>query len=353
MANIICANSGVPFHCEHLPMSINARHVSHPMFHIPKKHLLSLTSSWSTQKLSHTENYLLYLSLLNSTSLIEWRVPAKYTDKTQQIIANNMESLIHIIGKIDVITHPGFVLPHFVISPDTSDLSNSYHWIQVWIQNYNDWHSNVKSHANDAVLARRESSLNKLIRTSHKKIEDYPRILASWARTAGDFPEYKIIIKGIPTTLADYWEDIIIKCAKAETAFQLDENDLKELIDHCEDNIIKDDSISDSSPSSGFLYAVTLMKYLRKGLEMHKNYLDTGDVDLATKSLTSYRILSPETSAEDANIQNMIDNAPEHEPQKKNYPDLISFLKAKSRWLQKVNWETQKMLHTASQVTQS
>ena len=336
MASILCAYSGIQFQCEHLPFSLSSREVTHPLFHVSKKKLISLAGQWAAGKLTPTESYLTYLSLLHSTDLIEWRVPAKYTDKTNSIIANNMEQLIMIVGKIDVIKHPSFVLPHFVISPDTCSLENSYHWIQIWNQNYNDWAQNIKDHSNDQELQRREAGLQKLIKSSHtgKNIEDYPKILANWARMAGDFPTFNVTIRGVKMELADYWESIILKCAKAESIFQVPENDLKELIDHCEDNIVGDGSI----------YAIALMRYLRKGAEMQKNYLGLGDIDLSRSSITSYRILKPSESAEDANIQNMIDTAPSSEPNKRDYPDLISYIKAKARWNIAQNFETLKKL---------
>jgi hypothetical protein len=336
MAKILCAYSSVEFSCEHLPISLQSREVTHPLFHIPKKKLLALASAWANGKLTPTESYLTYLSLLHSTTLIEWRTPAKYTPKTNAIIANNMEQLIHIVGKIDVIKHPSFVLPHFAISPDTCSLENSYHWIQIWNQNYNDWIENIRDHSNDIELQRRELSLQKLIKTSHKNIEDYPKILAQWASTAGSFPTFKIKVSGVSMELADYWESIIIKCAKEETIFQVPESDLKELIEHCEDNII----------SEGSIYAMALMKYLRKGAAMQKNYLGLGDIDLASQVGTAYRILSPATSAEDANIQNMIDTAPIREPQKHMYPDLISYIKAKGRWTVAQNYANTQKLQT-------
>ena len=322
MAKILCADSSIEFSCEHLPFSLSSREVSHPLFHTPKKRLLSLASTWSMGKLTPTESYLTYLSLLHSTGLIEWRSPAQYTDKTASIVANNMEQLIHIVGKIDVIKHPSFVLPHFAIGPDTCTLDNSYHWIQIWNQNFNDWIENIQDHANDIELQRRELSLQKLIKTSHKQIEDYPKILAQWAATAGSFPTFDVKINGVKMELGEYWESIIIKCAKEETIFQVPENDLRELIEHCEDHIV----------SEGSIYSLALMKYLRKGAAMQKNYLGLGDIDLASQSGTAYRILKPTESAEDANIQNMIDTAPTREPQKHQYPDLISYIKAKGRW---------------------
>jgi hypothetical protein len=307
-------------------LAISAREVLHPLFHISKKKLLSLAGVWAAGKLTPTESYLTYLALLNSTNLVEWRVPAKYNDKTNSIIANNMEQLIHIVGKIDIIKHPSFVLPHFVVSPDTATLENSYHWIQLWNQNYNDWAANIKDHSNDQELARRELGLQRLIKSSHKQIEDYPKILAAWARTAGDFPTFDVTIRGVKQELADYWEDIIIKCAKEEAIFQVPAGDLQELINHCEDHILGDGSI----------YAIALMRNLRKGAAMQSNYLGLGDIDLGA---TSYRILSPTTSAEDANIQNMIDTAPANEPNKRDYPDLISYIKAKARWNMKQNYQ--------------
>jgi len=330
MSKIICAFSGVEFSCEHLPFPLSSREVTHPLFHVAKKKLIGLAGQWAAGKLTPTESYLTYLSLLHSTSLIEWRVPASYTPKTASIVANNMEQLIHIVGKIDVIKHPSFVLPHFVISPDTCTLENSYHWIQIWNQNYNDWAQNIKDHSNDQELQRRELGLQKLIKSSHRNIEDYPKILANWASIAGDFPTFTINVRGVKTDLSDYWESIIIKCAKAETIFQVPENDLRELIEHCEENIVADGSI----------YAMALMKYLRKGAEMQKNYLGLGDIDLARSSITAYRILKPTESAEDANIQNMIDTAPQNEPNKRDYPDLISYIRAKARWNIASNYAT-------------
>lgn len=325
MAKIICAYSSLEFKCEFLPISLSSREVHHPIFNIPAKNLLSLSAQWSAGKLPPAETYLLYLALLNSTSLIEWRLPATYTDKTASIIANNMEQLIHIIGKIDVVSSSALhsmTLPHFVMGQDTRDLSNSYYWIQVWNQNYNDWYDGIRSHANDQELLRRELSLEKLIKTSHKKIEDYPSILARWATIAADFPTFEVTISGRKMELAEYWEDIIIKCAKEEAIFKIPENDLVELINHCEENVVGDGSI----------HAIALMRHLRRGRAMQQNYLGLGDIDLSMKEGTAYRILSPSTSAEDANIQNMIDNAPVKEPVRGNYPTLIEFIKAKARW---------------------
>ena len=322
MAKIICAYSGVEFSCQYLPFAISSREIAHPLFSVQKHKLLSLASQWSMGELPPTESYLLYLALLNSTGLLEWRTPAQYTPKTNAIIANNMEQLIHIVGKIDVIKHPSFVLPHFVIATDTATLDNSYNWIQLWNQNYNDWIEQVKSRYNDQELQQRELALNKLLKTSHRKIEDYPKILAAWARVAADFPTFSVTIMGKKQELADYWETIIIKCSREDQLFNINRNDLEELITHCNDELVTDASLN----------SIALMRYLRKALQTHDNFLGLGDIDLASQEGTAYRILKPTESAEDANIQNMIDTAPTSKPEKSQYPNLLAYIKAMGRW---------------------
>lgn len=337
---ILCAYSGVEFSCEHFPLSLTTRELSHPLFQLPKKRLLSLSAQWSAGNLSHTESYLLYLALLNSTSLIEWRAPALYTPKTAAIIANNMEQLLHIIGKIDCLQNGrkgenSLILPHFVIGNETRDLTNSYHWIQLWDKNYRDWADDIKerSEAQLEEITRRENAIVKLIKTPHKRIEDYPKILASWARVAADFPTFIITINKQKVELADYWEQIIIKCARQESIFQVPESDLNELIAHCENALIAPvDGEGNYTIGEGSLHATALMRYLRKGQSMQRNYLNLGDIDLSFREGTSYRILKPTESAEDANIQSMIDTAPTKEPQKHMYPSLIEYIKAKGRW---------------------
>lgn len=306
-------------------MALNAREYHHPLFSIPKKKLISLASQWAAGKLSPTENYLYYLSLLNSTELIEWRTPARYTSKSAQIIANNMESLIHIIGKIDVISHPSFALPRFAITSDTCDMGNSYHWIQSWIENYNDWiegykHSSLEERTR---LEIRENALEKLIKTPDtESTESFARVLSEWAAAAGSFPEYltphHVSKKLIP--LSDYWKLIIRACISEERIWQFPRGDISELIDHCEDNIIM-----------GNIRSHALMKLLRNGLKKYDDYLGFGDVDLGGKT-TSFRIMAPSNSAEEANILSLTMTASETEPKKHQYPSHFAWLKAHSKW---------------------
>lgn len=325
MAQLTCSKSGVLFSCEHMPIQLNSQEFAHPMFSVSKKKLLSISGLWAAGKLSPTENYLLYLSLLDSTGLIEWRTPAKYTAKSPQIIANNMETMIHIIGKIDVISHPSFALPRFAITSDTSDLSNSYHWLQSWIENYNDWIEGYKHSSAEErkALEIRENALHKLIKTpSSESTESLAHVLSEWAVLAGNFPSgnipHHISRKQIP--LSDYWKLIIRACAHEEKIWQFPRGDILDLIDHCEDNIIM-----------GTIYSHSLMKLLRSGLKKYDDYLGFGDIDLGGKT-TSFQILSSDTSAETANMQTLIMTASESEPKVSQYPSKFAWLKAHSKW---------------------
>lgn len=310
-----------------MPLSLSSREYAHPLFSIPKKKLISLAAQWAAGRLSATESYLLYLSLLDSTELIIWRVPATYGPKTPQIIANNMESLIHIVGKIDVISHPSFTLPKFAISPDTASLENSYHWIQAWVTNYNDWYDGLReSSARETLKTKveaRENSLERLIKSAETRVEDLANILAAWAELAGDFPQFQTIHPLTKTKIScsEYWKQIIRACAREESIWRYPAGDIAELIDHCEDNIVH-----------GSIYAHSLMKLLRNGQKKHSDYLGFGDLDLQGRTATVFTLLDSDSSAEDANKLAAISSAPVDEPKPNQYPNKFAYLRAKSNW---------------------
>jgi hypothetical protein len=329
MAEITCAYSGLVFHCDFMPTSLSSREYHHPLFSVPKKKLIALSGEWARGKLAPPESYLLYLSLFNSTDLIQWQQPARFIgQKTLQIIANNMESLVQIIGKIDLIQHPAFVLPKFVITYDTSDLTNSYHWIQAWNSNYNDFiHDQKDARIREEIKQRvetRESALQRLIKSEITRPINLANVLANWAEDAGNFPDYLTphpLLKGNKKVeLSEYWKEIIRACVNEEKIWQYPESDIVELLEHCEDNI-----------EHGTIYAHHLMRLLRTGLKKRSDYTGFGDIDLAGKK-TSFTLLSEDTSAEAANKIAIIQSAPDKEPKRSEYPSNFAFIRAKLNW---------------------
>lgn len=323
MARITCSKSGVIFQCEHMPVALSTPSYVHPFFHLPQKKLISLAGVWAAGKLTPTESYLLFLSLLDSTSLIQWRHHAVYREgQTDAIVANNMESLLHIIAKINLISHPTFSLPSFVIGPDTVDLNNSYHWIKVWKENYHDWYdSQITSREREELKHRidsREESLQRLIKSS-TPVETYANMLADWAALAGHFPTSQTIhpISKQPITISEYWKQIIRTVANEDNLWRLPRKDIVELIDHCEDNIVH-----------GNIYAHTLMRYIRKGLAQYDNYLGFGD----STPETSFTILPSSAGVLEINKAVLISTAPSEEPKKNQYSSHFEWLKAFTKW---------------------
>jgi hypothetical protein len=324
MAKLTCSKSGIVFQCEHMPL---ASYNVHPLFSVPQKRLISLAGQWAAQKLTPTENYLLYLALLDSTELVQWRSPAFHMGAaTDSIVQNNMENLIHIIAKINVITHPKFTLPSFAVGQDTATLENSHHWIQAWTDNYREWYDDYLAAGEreeiKEVIGHRELALQRLIKSA-TPVEAYAATLAEWAAAAGKFPVSLTIhpITGQQVPLAEYWKQLIRTIANEDKLWQYPEKDLLELIEHCEDNIIH-----------GNIYAHTLMKYLRSGAHKHANYLGFGDVTIGASDGTPFTIMRSANDVQSINKAVLLNTAPVDEPKKSQYPTTLSWFKAFTKW---------------------
>lgn len=319
MARITCSKSGVIFNCEHMPTSLPSSSFTHPIFYLQQHKLISLAGKWAAQQLTPTESYLLYLALLDSTSLIVWRTHASYHNLTDSIVASNMQSLLTIIGKINVINHPSFALPSFAITAETHTLANSNHWIESWTENYNDWYQGKREQALRDKLADREVALQRLIKSSIPT-EQYATKLADWACTAASFPTFDINhpLTGLPISVGDYWKQLIKCAADEDKLWRFPRKDIEELVEHCEDNL-----------QMGDIYSHTLMKYLRRSLAKYDDYLGFGDTPTTH---TPFRILSHDSSVQEINTAALLATAPTEEPKKHQYATTGAWLKAYTKW---------------------
>lgn len=318
---ILCAYSGIEFTCDHFPASLYARESYHPIFNIPQKKLLGYIGKWGAGELTPTDSYLLFLSILKSTDLVNFRVPAIRTTNTDSIIALNMESLVRTVIKLNAVTSPSVVFPQYVISPETKGLENVRYWIENWMEAYKDYQDGYKSAHESSKLIHRENALERLIKNPHKPISSYSTQLAEWAALAGKFPTFVIqspFNQSQTITCADYWKLLISKCAREESIFSVRRTDIQELLEHCEDNI-----------PVGSIYSNALFKILRHAIERQKNFLGLGDFDL---SKSTYSLLTDEDSVESANLKAMVESAPEYEPKPESYPSKFLYMKAKLRW---------------------
>jgi hypothetical protein len=317
---VLCALSGIEFTCEHFPAYLSSREISHPIFSLPQKKLVSYLGKWAGNELTPTDSYLLFLSILNSSELVEFRVPACRNELTDSIVAQNMESLAKIVSRLNSVTNPSIVFPRYAIGPETKYLSNIKHWIENWNESYQDFQDGFSREYESRKLITREAALERLIKNPHLPISAYASKIADWAVVAGNFPEYLTIspFSGLKVSMSDYWKDIIQKCTREESIFSVPQVDIQDLLEHCELNI-----------SIGNICSNALFKVLRHALERQRNFLGLGDMDL---SRGKYQILSADDTTETANIKAMIDSAPEHEPTPAQYPTKLAYLKAKLRW---------------------
>lgn len=325
---ILCAYSSIEFNVEHFPGSLTSREFSHPIFCLPQKKLLSYLGKWSTQQLTPTDSYLLFLALLKSSDLVNFRVPAFRSPKTDSIVACNMEALAKILCKLNSVSSPERIFPHYVISPDTKYLDNVQYWIANWEEAFSEY-STAQSKFIDQrnswqKLQHREHALERLIKNPHKPVSEYAGILADWAAIAGDFPKFSLTspFTGTPITCDSYWKDLISRSARKDIGLMFASStilaDIDELLEHCETTI-----------PAGSIHSHLLFKVLRDTKEKKKNFLGLGDQDI---SRSTYEILSSSDSVESANLAAMIQSAPEEEPKPESYPTKFAYMKAKMRW---------------------
>lgn len=319
---IICSLSSIEFECSHFPGAFYSPELYHPIFLLPQKKLLAATGKWSSGHLTSTDSYLLFLSLLRSSELIQWRVPVIRTEQTDSIVANNMESLLRTVIKLNTVPDPESIFPHYAISQDTRTLANVRYWIENWQHAYDEFKSGYKSVHESAAIIRRENALARMIKNPHRSVSSYSGELAFWAASAGSFPTFPVTSPfgsslGQQITCSEFWQQIITRCTKNDYIFSIPDNDLQELIDHCEEHI-----------PIGSIYSHLLFKILRDAQSRKRNFLDIGDPDVKT----SYTLISSQTDVQSANLRALIDSAPSAEPQRSEYPSDFAYRKAKLRW---------------------
>jgi hypothetical protein len=321
--NVICSYSSLSFSCEHFPGQVFGTGVHHPVFYLPQKKLLPYIGKFFAGELTDIDAYLLYVAALKSSDLVHFRTSAIRTASTKSLVANHLEPLFHILCKLNAVTNPHVVFPHYVISQDTKDLSTTPFWIQNWVKSYKDYQDGVVSIHDSAKLIRREYALERMIRNPHKAWNTYASPLAEWASIAGEFPTFSTInrFNGKPCTLSEYWQEIIIKCNSETAVWSINTQDLEELTEHCREHIV--------NIHSG-IFSQRLFAMLEKARDKLKNFLGLGDLDVPAK--TSWEFPGMNESVEVTNMRGIIQSAPMEKPLRENYPTKFAFIKALMNW---------------------
>lgn len=286
----------------------------HPIFATETKFLLSRTGDWANGKLSEKERKLLFLALLHSTELVTFRAAASPADAVVQM---NMEGLIKIVNWVDSLKNPAVILPSFVITPETKQLQNVRYWLAAWWEARKDFEDGYRKSDADKKQLTREQALERLIKTAHRNTESYMGLLSTWAMEAS----------AAPISIRAYWRSVL--CSRSTSIYNLNSGDLADILEHMEENLYP-----------GSIFATDFMRHLRLLIQKNKAGLsyglgmsEIGELDYKRQlAETPFQIIDGDTNTEQANMQLIINNAPEDEPKSTDYPNRVAYLRAKIAW---------------------
>ena len=234
-----------------------------------------------------------------------------------------MQNLAIAVSRLNSVSALRQIFPEFVISNETRTLYNVRHWIEVWNDNWKSFQNgNVREIIKDK-LVKRETALERLIKSSHVSTSSYAKQIASWAALAGSFPEYLTLhptIKEQKITMSEYWQWIIIHCAKEKDIFSIPSQDVFDLWEHIQTNI-----------PYGTIQSALLFKILKKVVQQHKEFMSLGESNLDV----SYEILEENAilgDTDSAALVKIIDSATQEPPKRSDYASSFEYLKAKMRY---------------------
>lgn len=317
---VTCAKSGIKFKCEWFPAKLDDGEVSHPIFQIKQQDLFKYLPRilGGSDAFGPEDSYLYFLALLNATGRIRWNYSAVYTQRTQSLIANNLEKLAKVSSAITSIHHPKFNPPIISISKDSCNLESVGDWIDVWDEYVHDWLKTLSNARDREVIKDQESRILQLVQSqsAYKKIR-YAKALATWASQAGSFPSFAIphpfTERQVP--LSQYWQEIIVDAVDGKSIQFYPEQDITELLNHCYDNI----NVLNSD------LAHKLFDCLKAGAQASIAILDDGDSWHAASH--TFKIL--EGSAEQKAVKDeIILTAPKMVPKPEEYGKKSDYLKA-------------------------
>jgi hypothetical protein len=260
--------------------------------------------------------------------MVDFRSAAQRTEKTASIIANTIHSLVQMSQRIHAVSANRAAeilsLPRFIITVETRDLAPCSDWFRIWQANWADYQTGYRTSTALEKLSRMEEALERNIKNKLKDISAYASQLAVWAEQAGAFPTYNVLDENDETIgMNEYWKRIIKFCARGDSIYSVPDQDLIDLIEHCEETI-----------AHGNIQAATLMALLRSARDRKGTLATLGDIDINT----TYKILKPTDGVEEANMLAMILSAPRTEPKEREYPNRLAYVRAKMKYAQAVQY---------------
>lgn len=198
----------------------------HPIFSASRSQLLALSDKLLEDQLEESEAKLVFLALLNSTEMVEWKAQAKISITD---VMMHSEGLLRFVAWFDNTWRVRLRLPKLVINDQTSKLKDIGNWLNTWYESKKDYQDRILSRLTleqeweeQEAQQQREAKVLQVINSSAQRKVQHIGVMAAWALKASKAPE----------ALVPYWTELFK--SRAPEIFKLRHGDLEELQDHME-----------------------------------------------------------------------------------------------------------------------
>lgn len=285
----------------------------HPLFSASYEVLLEVSKDWRRGKLSEGERRVLFVSLLSSTNLLNFRCPAEPEDAT---VLKYMEPVIATTNWINAIGER-IPLSKIAINASTASLKNVGSWLSNWNNTQREYTISSHMQAVRDKIAASQKKLTSMLTTGTtphgKSLEEndlYVKHLAKWF----------MIAAAVPRDWQEAWTEIFLMKRPAIWNARL--IDLVEMKEHFEENInLFDPNAKITIAGACYRHICGLLTDREEGILGALGH---------NKDAPSYTIVHEETEA--TNIDIAAAKAGVVEPVERNYPTKTAYLIARARW---------------------
>lgn len=303
---------------------------THPVFHLPVHALLSQMGRWSASSdpnnknpMNADEKKLLFLALLFSTGLLEWRIEQPVTVDVDTC-DKYMEKLARFMVFFEAVQAPERVFPRLAITYTTRQLKEVGTWIESWEAALASWKEGYETARVLQKLEARERALERLIKSPLTKNAGdetrYSNQLAEWALTVTRAPE----------NIKEYWRSLFnLRGIDIYTTRTADLEELQEwLLEHL------------PPESQGTIYSNAVMTRInmllainRKGFNMGLGIPEAVDIDEFEAAQAAPFKFLPDDPVEDHNAALQAINAPPKKPLISDYATKFEYLRAQAKFV--------------------
>jgi hypothetical protein len=283
----------------------------HPIFRAKKKLIICPDMVFRFMKSTDIEEKkLIFLAILNTTELVEFRVPAMPSART---VEKNFFNLMHTAGWLAFAeaTYKAVVaFPQFVVNEQTADLES----LSAWIRSCEDIKDQIiKRDINReraASLEQKAAEIKKEINNATFLHRAFTPALARWAL---DFAQLK-------RTDERYNQWVKILCSPLSEAWVYDLETLREIEDYLEEELPAEHP-----------QVISVMAQIRTFiLECKKGFTEFAVFNEHDETGESFTIVDDETGLTTPS-KHLVD-VPTTEPRQSDYPTKVAYLIATAKW---------------------